>query len=142
VPSYLFVVHDNDSCPDPLGRMRLTNDGEAMIVGRFMIRELIHHQATMLYAGWEMDVTKGWRAVGSIPFHPAGEDKPPGEDKEMPPSLRPGARFPPLLQAIRSSNEAILRSVFAKHDHLAVFLDIMRSFALLPLPGQNPKSRG
>ena len=70
MPSYNFVVHDNDSCSDPLGRMQLTSDREALVVGRFMIRELIHHRATMLYVGWAMDVTKGWRAVGTIPFHP------------------------------------------------------------------------
>jgi hypothetical protein len=75
MPSYLFVVHDNDSRPDPLGRMQLMNDHEAMTVGRFMIRELIHHQAAMLYAGWEMDVTKGWREVGKVPFHSARPDQ-------------------------------------------------------------------
>jgi hypothetical protein len=50
--------------------MQLNDDREALVVGKFMIRELIHHQATMLYVGWAMDVTKGWRVVGSIPFHP------------------------------------------------------------------------
>jgi hypothetical protein len=67
---YLFAVHDNDSHSNTLGRMQLNDDREALVIGRFMIRELIHHQATMLYVGWAMDVTKGWRVVGSIPFHP------------------------------------------------------------------------
>lgn len=71
---YLFSVFDIDSHSNVLGRMKLNDDREALVVGRFMIRELIHHQATMLYVGWAMDVTKGGRRVGSIPFHPDGAD--------------------------------------------------------------------
>ena len=69
---YIFTVDDNDSHPDTLGRIKLNDDREALVVGKFMIRELIHHQATMLYVGWDMVITKGWRAVGRILFHPLG----------------------------------------------------------------------
>ena len=66
---YIFTVHDNDSCTDSLGGMQLGDDGEAMAFGKQVIREIIHRDAKKLYAGWAIDITKGLRAVGSIPFN-------------------------------------------------------------------------
>ena len=47
--------------------MELDDDYEAMNLGKAVIRDLLHGNATR-YVGWTMDVTDGERSVVSIPL--------------------------------------------------------------------------
>jgi hypothetical protein len=68
VPSYRFSIRDKDgNNRENAGWMTLANDGEALVFGKAVIRDLLHGNA-MRYTRWIMDVTQGERTVVGIPF--------------------------------------------------------------------------
>ena len=65
---YSFIVHNNDASEiEKLGGMALANDGDALVFGRHIIRDLMREGAGP-YAGWTMEVAQDARDVAEIPF--------------------------------------------------------------------------
>ena len=65
---YRFSIEDaegNDR--EDTGRMVLASDNAARAFGRAIIKDMMLEEDAR-YAGWTMNVTKGERAVCSIPF--------------------------------------------------------------------------
>ena len=65
MPYYEFAV-DNGSGREDLGGMMLTDDTDAMTLGKQVIQDLKRQGGD--YQRWSMDITEGERVVGTIPF--------------------------------------------------------------------------
>ena len=63
---YHFVIRNSKNTED-LGGMDFADDAAAVAFGDGVIRDLMHWAAKP-YAGWTMEIRKGERAVGSVPF--------------------------------------------------------------------------
>jgi hypothetical protein len=65
MPYYEFAL-DNGGGREDLGGMMLTDDTEAITLGKQVVQDLKRQAGD--YQRWSIDITEGERIVGTIPF--------------------------------------------------------------------------
>jgi hypothetical protein len=65
MPYYEFALDNGDGRED-LGGMMLTDDTEAITLGKQVVQDLKRQAGD--YQRWSIDITEGERIVGTIPF--------------------------------------------------------------------------